>query len=93
MSSTFEFNEDGFRRLAEEAVANVAAQQTRDLDELRQRLAGEPVETIKPELQRLFASYDGNVTESDLTDWAQLISDNTRIEMTPAAIDWEAIDE
>lgn len=88
MSSSFSFNEDAFRQIAEEAVTNVAAEQTRDLERLRAQYAGRPVEEIKPALQALFAGYGGSITDPELSDWAQLISDNTRIEMTAAPIDW-----
>ncbi|WCD91449.1 hypothetical protein [Microbacterium sp. nov. GSS16] len=84
----FKFNEEGMRRVAEEAVANMAAQQTQDLERLRQQYVGQPIAVIRPALRQLFASYDGNITEPDLSEWAQLISDGTRIEMTPEPIDW-----
>lgn len=84
----FEFNEEGMRRIAEEAVAKVAAEQTQDLERLRQQYVGQPMEVVRPALQQLFASYDGNITEPELSEWAQLISDGTRIEMTPEPIDW-----
>lgn len=90
MSSSFSFNEDAFRRVAEESVANLASAQTADLERLRQQYAGRPVDEIKPALHALFAGYDGNITEPDLSDWAQLIHDNTRIEMKPEPIDWTA---
>ena len=41
---------------------------------------------IKPALQRLFARYDGKITDPKLSEWAQLISDGTRIEMKPGRI-------
>ncbi|MCT9001039.1 hypothetical protein [Microbacterium memoriense] len=88
MSSSASFNEDAFRKIAEDAVTNVAAEQTRDLERLREQYAGRPVVEIKPALQALFAGYDGSITDPELSDWAQLISDNTRIAMAPAPIDW-----
>lgn len=88
MSSSFSFNEDAFRQIAEDAVVQLAADQTRDLDQLRQQYAGHPVDEIKPALQRLFEGYGGSITEPELSDWAQLIADNTRIEMKPEPVDW-----
>lgn len=84
----FEFNEEGMRQIAEEAVARAAAEQTQDLDRLRRQYTGQPIEAIRPALQQLFASYDGSITEPELSEWAQLISDGTRIEMKPEPIDW-----
>lgn len=85
---SFEFNEEGMRRVAEEAVRDMAAQQTQDLERLRQQYTGQPIEAIRPALQQLFGGYGGSITEPDLSDWAQLIHDGTRIEMTPEPIDW-----
>lgn len=85
---SFEFNEEGMRRAAEEAVRKMATQQTRDLDQLRKQYTGRPVEEIKPALEQLFAGYDGNITEPQLSDWAQLIHDGTHIEMQAEPIDW-----
>lgn len=83
-----EFNEEGMRRIAEEAVNNVAVQQNQDLERLRQQYTGQPVEVIRPALQQMFTGYGGNITEPELSDWAQLIHDGTRIEMAPEPIDW-----
>lgn len=85
---SFEFNEEGMRRVAEEAVQKMAAQQTQDLERLRQQYTGQPVEVIRPALQQLFAGYDGRITDPELSNWAQLIHEGTRIEMTPEPIDW-----
>lgn len=85
---SFEFNEEGMHRAAEEAVREVAAQQTQDLERLRQQYTGQSVTVIRPALQQLFASYDGSITEPELSDWAQLIHDGTRIETSPESIDW-----
>lgn len=88
MSMNFEFNEDAFREMAESAVQKVAAEQTQDLERLRQQYTGQPLDRIRPALQQLFAKYDGSITEPELSEWAQLVHDGTRIEMTPGPIDW-----
>lgn len=85
-----QFNEREFKRLMEKEVQagidKMAAEQNRELDRLRQQYTGRPVEQIKPALQRLFARYDGKITEPDLTEWAQLISDGTKITLKPDRI-------
>jgi hypothetical protein len=85
---TFTFNEDAFKQVAQDAVQDMAGQQNRDLEALRLHYTGRPVDEIKPALQALFAGYDGNITEPDLSDWAQLLSDGTKIEMVAEPIDW-----
>lgn len=84
----FNFNAEGMRRVAEEAVKNMATQQNQDLERLRQQYTGQPIEVIRPALQQLFAGYGGSITDPELSDWAHLISEGTRLEMTPAPIDW-----
>lgn len=88
MSSSFSFNDDAIRQIVDEGMVKMAAAQSRDLDQLRQQYAGHPVDEIKPVLQNLFEGYGGSITDPELSDWAQLISDNTRIEMKPEPIDW-----
>lgn len=92
MRSSFQFNEREFKRLmeteAQSAVNDLARQQTVELDQLRQRYVGHPIEEIKPALQRLFAKDGGNITDPELSEWAQLISDGTRIELKPEKIRW-----
>lgn len=88
--SSFEFDDQAFRSIAQQAVEKVAAQQTADLEQLRQQYTGQPLDVIRPALQELFARYDGSITEPELSEWAQLIHDGTRIQMTADDIDWNA---
>lgn len=85
---SFEFHEEGMPRVAEEAVRDMAAEQTQDLERLHQQYSGQPIEATRPVLQELFAGYGGRINEPDLSDWAQLIHEGTRNEMTPEPIDW-----
>lgn len=84
------FNEREFKRLmqtdVQKGIEKMAAHQTRDLERLRQQYTGRPVAEIKPALQQLFRSYDGNVTDPELSEWAQMISDDTRITMKAGQI-------
>lgn len=85
--SSFQFDDDAFRQIANEAVQRAAEEQTRDLDALRQQCTGQPLDVIRPALQQLFAGYGGSITEPELSEWAQLIHDGTRIEMVPDDVD------
>lgn len=88
--SSFNFDEEAFKRIAQDAVRKVAAQQTADLEQLREQYTGQPLDVIRPALQQLFAGYDGSISEPELTEWAQLIHDGTRIEMNADDIDWNS---
>ncbi|WP_144880690.1 hypothetical protein [Microbacterium paraoxydans] len=85
--SSFTFDDDAFMKIASDAVRQVAAQQTEDLDLLRHEYTGRPVDEIRPALQQLFARYDGQIIEPELSEWAQLIRDGVRIEITADEID------
>ncbi|WP_026932073.1 hypothetical protein [Glycomyces tenuis] len=92
MASSFQFDERGFKRLmqsqAQEAVDDLAREQTRELDQLREEYTGRPIEEIKAALQRLFAKDGGSITDPELSQWAQLISDGRRIEIRSDTIRW-----
>lgn len=85
--SSFHFDDDAFRQVADEAVQRAAEEQTRDLDALRQQYTGQPLDVIRPALQHLFVGYGGSITEPELSEWAQLIHDGTRIEMVADDVD------
>lgn len=88
--SSFEFDDQAFKRIAQEALEKVAAEQTAELEQLRQQYTGAPLDAIRPALQQLFARYDGKITEPDLSEWAQRVQDGTRIQLTADDIDWNA---
>lgn len=92
MKVSFNFDESQFRRAVESQVQagvdEMAAQWSRELESLRARMAGHPIEEIKPQLQALFRHSGGTISDPELTEWAQLISDNTRITFKPEKIRW-----
>lgn len=88
MKISINFDEREFKRKMQSGVDKFAREQTRDLDRLRQQYVGRPIDEIKPALHRLFARYGGKITDPELSEWAQLISDGTRIELKPDKIRW-----
>jgi hypothetical protein len=91
-SFKFTFDEREFRRSIEKevtkAVEGIARDRTRDLDAMRRQYTGRPIAEIKPALQRVFAKDGGSITDPELTEWAQAISDGTRIEFHADRIRW-----
>lgn len=77
-------NQQALNKVVNDGMTRMAAQQTADLEQLRLRYAGQTAEAIKLPLQQLFAGYGGSITDPELSEWAQLVSDNTRITMTPS---------
>jgi hypothetical protein len=47
---------------------------------------GRPVDSIKPALKRLFERRGGKITEPELTQYAEMISDGTKIEFKPGQL-------
>lgn len=92
MKILFNFDERQFRRAVESQVQagvdKMAAQWSRELESLRGRMAGHPIDEIKPQLQALFRRGGGTISDPELTEWAQLISENTRIAFKPEKIRW-----
>jgi len=90
MSSSFKFDKNAFmrevQREAQKGIDQMAREQNRELERMSVTYTGRPVEEIKPALQRLFARYDGKITDPELTEWAQLISDGTKITLKPDKI-------
>lgn len=79
------FDRGGFerdlRRLAQDAVKEAADDTQKMFDSLLRRYRGRPVSEIKPVLRREWARRDGTMSERELTDYATLISEGTRIQM------------
>ncbi|WP_314425496.1 hypothetical protein [uncultured Microbacterium sp.] len=88
MSFKFEFDEKALKReLARQAqpeMDRIAREMTREMERLR----GLPIDQIKPALQRLFARDGGSITEPELSEYAQMIHDGTRIEFKANRIGW-----
>lgn len=81
--SSFKFDEGAFKRemekMVQPALDDIARKMTRDLDGLRRRRTGHPVEEIKPELKRIWEKDGGKLTDPELTQYAQLIHDGQTI--------------
>lgn len=73
--------ERDLRRLAQDAVKEAADDTQKMFDSLLRRYRGRPVSEIKPVLRREWSRRDGTMSERELTDYATLISEGTRIEV------------
>lgn len=87
MGSSFKFDKNALmrevQREAQKGIDQMAREQNRELERMSATYTGRPIEEIKPALQRPFARYDGKITDPELTEWAQLISDGTKITLKP----------
>ena len=83
----FDFDENALRReiaeQAQSAVNEIAARITRDLEALRVQFEGSPPEEIKPGIKRVFSKDGGNISDPELSEYAQLISEGTEIRIEP----------
>ena len=81
------FNDREFKRqiqkAAQEGVDRIAKDWTRDMERLSVQYKGKPIDTIKPALKRLAQRHGGTLSDSELSQWAQMISEGTKIVFKP----------
>lgn len=69
-------------KAAESGVKDLAKQYERLFASLGRRYTGKPVSTIKPVLKREWARINGgSISDPELTEYATLISQGTKIQM------------
>ena len=61
---------------------------TRAFDRLHAQYAGRPVEEIKPALKAAWEKDGGSITDPELTEYSQMISDGTKITFEAGPIQW-----
>ncbi|HLR94128.1 MAG TPA: hypothetical protein VK053_06365 [Jiangellaceae bacterium] len=85
MASGFKFDsgewERELKRMAEGAVRDIASDYQQMFDSLLRRYKGRHVSEVKPVLRREWARVGGSISDPELTDYATLISEGTRIEL------------
>lgn len=92
MSFKFEFDEKAFERAirkdVEAHVRDVSREMTREFDRLHAQFAGRPVAEIKPALKRVWEKGGGSITEPELTEYARMIGDGTKVTFEAGPIKW-----
>lgn len=86
----FDFDEKALMReiakQAQPAVNEIAARMTRELEALRVEFEGRPAGDIKPGIKRVFSKDGGNISDPELSEYAQLISEGAKIRINPASL-------
>lgn len=92
MSFKFEFDQKAFereiRKDVEAHVRDVSRDMSREFDRLHAQYAGRPIAEIKPALKRAWEKGGGSITDPELTEYAQMISDGTKITFEAGPIQW-----
>ena len=92
MSFKFDFDPQAFERAirkdVEEHVRDLSSEMTREFDLIRARYAVQPVADIKPALKQVWEKDGGSISDPELTEYAQMISDGTQIEFQAGPIKW-----
>ena len=92
MSFKFEFDQKALereiRKDIEAHVRDVSHDMTREIDLLRAQYAGRPIAEIKPALKRAWEKGGASITDPELTEYAQVISDGTRITFEAGPSQW-----
>ncbi len=63
------------------AVRDIASDYQKMFDSLSRRYKGSPASEIKPVLRREWARIGGSISDPELSEYACLISEGTRIQM------------
>ncbi len=85
MSSRFEFDDRAFRREVDKEVRKSLEEVRKNYQRLFERITtryqGRPLEEIKRVLRTEWRREGGDITDPDLTEYAQAISEGRRIEV------------
>ena len=73
--------ERDLNRMVQGAVRDVADDYQKMFDRLGRQYKGRPVNEVKAALRREWSRLGGTISDAELTDYAQLISEGTRIKM------------
>lgn len=79
MGASFEFNGREIKKLQRQVVRDSAAEIEQMFQRLRRQYQGRPVSTIKPVLKREWAKLGGKMTDTELTEYATLVSEGARV--------------
>jgi hypothetical protein len=87
--SNFNIDKNALGRVIDHAMQQTTNDGQRLLDQLLVDCAGQPVEHVKPVLQREWASAfeGGHITEPELTTWATALSGGRRIVLQILPVD------
>lgn len=72
-------NEDALQKLVQPALNDIAESYERDFAELSREYSGKSINEIKPAVKHVFAKHGGKIDDSELTEYAQCISDGIEI--------------
>lgn len=78
-SNNFSFDKRAMEKLVNDGMKELGAKIQRELDAVHRTHAGKPVGEVKPALARALKRADVTPEGDELQEWAQTISDGTRI--------------
>ena len=76
--------ERDLNRLVQDSVKGIADDYQKMFDRLGRQYRGRPVAEVKSALRREWSRLGGTISDAELSDYAQLISEGTRIKMKVA---------
>lgn len=74
-------DEKALKKALQPAMQDIARTYDRGFENLRVRYTGNPVAEIKPAIQQMFRSNGGNISDPELTSYAELISEGKSVRM------------
>lgn len=79
MGSNFSFDKKAMKSLASDMMKDVVKDEQKWMDDFARRYGGKPVAQIMPALKREWERRGGKISAAEARDYAQLISEGTRI--------------
>lgn len=76
--------ERDLNRMVQDSVKGIADEYQQMFDRLGRQYKGRPVPEVKSALRREWSRLGGTISDAELSDYAQLISEGTRIKMKVA---------
>lgn len=75
----FDFNENEFNKLARRIVKDEAKSLNSQFETLARRYNGRPVDEVKRAIAREWRRGGGSISDSELTEWATVISEGRAV--------------
>lgn len=79
MKFDFKLDEKALLKMMEPAMQEVAKDYNQEFETLTKMYKGKPLEEIKPALSKVFKRHGGSITENELNEYAQMVSDGVKI--------------
>ena len=76
----FKFDEKALKDLVKPAMKDIARDCRKEFERLSRRYQGQPLPQIEREIRRITGNHEMNLSDREVSEYAQLVSEGTKIE-------------